>query len=254
MSKYETLIVEKKEKWAEITINRPDVLNAINDNVVADLHSALDQLKGDKDIMGLIILGAGDKAFVAGADVEALLKRGREDALKGINSKLFQKIEDFPWPVIAAIKGYALGGGCELTLACDIRIGGKGTQMGQPEGRLGIIAAAGGTHRLPRIVGTGIAREMLFTGKIIDSEEAYRIGLLNHIVEDNEVVAKAREIMVQVSKMAPQALRLAKKALNKAGSTAHDHSKVENEYQAILFESEDKKQRMTKFLERRNKK
>ena len=254
MSKYKTLLVEKKEKWAEIIINRPNVLNAINDDVVADLHAALDELKGDSGIMGLIISGAGDKAFVAGADIEALLKRGRDDALKGINQKLFQKVEDFPWPVIAAIYGYALGGGCELTLACDIRVGGKTTQMGQPEARLGIIAAAGGTYRLPRIVGTGIAREMFFTGKIIGAEEAYRIGLLNCIVEDDEVIGKAREMMVKISKMAPEAIRLGKKALNKAASPSHDHGKIESEYQAILFESEDKKQRMTRFLEKKNKK
>ncbi|HGY92747.1 MAG TPA: enoyl-CoA hydratase/isomerase family protein [Planctomycetes bacterium] len=254
MNTYETLIVEKQETWAEITVNRPEVLNAINLQVVKDLSAALDALAGDEDVRGLILKGAGDKAFVAGADIGELVKRTREDALLAINAGAFQKIEDFPWPTIAVIKGYALGGGCELSLACDIRLGAPSAQMGQPEVGLGIIPGAGAPHRLTRQVGPGMARELIYTGKIIDAEEALRIGLLNHVHPEDEVLEAAREMMRTISKKSPGAVRVAKLALNAAVNTVDRRSQyIEILGQGLLFDAEDQKSRMTRFLERKKK-
>lgn len=255
MSNYETLIIEKKDGYAEVVINRPDVLNAVNLKLVNEMHDALDRLAADEGVRGLIFTGSGDKAFVAGADISELVQRTANDALLGINARLFQKVEDFPWPTIAAIKGFALGGGCELALAMDIRIGGESTKMGQPEVNLGILPGAGAPHRLTRTVGTGRARELIFTGRIIDAKEAHAIGLLNHVYPDAEVLDKARQMMATMLKMSPMAVRLSKLALNAAVNTVDRRSQmVEMLSQGILFDSPDKKERMTKFLERKKAK
>jgi len=252
MTDYETLKIEKMEGWAEVIINREDVLNAINLQVVQDLGAALDALAGDDDVRGLIFRGAGDKAFVAGADISELVKRKRGDALKAINAGIFQRVEDFPWPTIAVIKGYALGGGCELALAMDIRLGGASAQMGQPEVNLGIIPGAGAPHRLTRTVGSGMARELIYTGKIIDATEALRIGLLNHVHPDALVLEEARGMMRTILKKSAAAVRVAKLALNAAVNTVDRRSQmVEILGQGLLFETDDQQQRMTKFLERK---
>ena len=254
MSNYETIQIERVEAWAEITLNRPDVLNAINLQMVEELGRAVDELAQDPEIRGLIFHGAGGKAFVAGADISELLKREREDALKAINAGLFQKIEDFPWPTIAAIRGYALGGGCELALSMDMRYGGESTQMGQPEVKLGIIPGAGAPHRLTRCVGPGLARELIFTGQIIDANEALRIGLLNHVFEDEQVLEEARKTMRRIAKNSAPAVRVAKMALNAAVNTVDRRSgMVECLGQGLLFDSPDQRERMTRFLERKNK-
>ena len=252
MSEFETLTIEKMDGWAEVTINRPDVLNAINLQVVQDLGRALDDLAADDEVRGLIFKGAGDKAFVAGADISELVQRKRSDALKAINAGIFQRVEDFPWPTIAVIKGYALGGGCELALSMDIRLGAESAQMGQPEVNLGIIPGAGAPHRLTRTVGSGMARELIYTGKIIDSTEALRIGLLNHVHADEEVLEEARDMMRTILKKSAGAVRVAKLAMNAAVNTVDRRSQmVEILGQGLLFESEDQQQRMTRFLERK---
>jgi enoyl-CoA hydratase len=151
----------------------------------------LDEYWHDETVAALVITGAGDKAFAAGADIAQLRERTSRDALKAINSGIFNRIEEFPAPVIAAIKGFALGGGCELAIACDLRVLGESAKLGQPEVKLGIIPAAGGTYRLPRLVGLGIARELVYTGRMVDAQEALRIGLANAVVPDAEVVDKA---------------------------------------------------------------
>jgi enoyl-CoA hydratase/carnithine racemase len=201
-------------------------------------------------VRGLILHGAGGKAFVAGADISELLARNVDDALLAINATVFQLLEDFPWPVIAAIQGYALGGGCELALACDIRLASPDAQLGQPEVRLGIIPGAGAPHRLTRTVGPGLARELIFTGRLVAAEEALRIGLVNRVVP--APLDAAREMVRDILKNSPMAVRLAKVALNAAVNTVDRRSTmVEYLSQGILFESDDKKKRMTAFLEKK---
>ncbi|MEE9391596.1 MAG: enoyl-CoA hydratase-related protein [Planctomycetota bacterium] len=254
MSAYQAIEINICEGWAEVVLNRPAVLNAINLEMVQELHRAMDELKDKADVRGLIFHGAGGKAFVAGADISELLKRKKEDAFLAINAGLFQKIEDFPWPTIAAIRGYALGGGCELALAMDIRLGGRSAQMGQPEVKLGIIPGAGAPHRLTRTVGPGMARELIFTGAIIGAEEALRIGLLNHVYSDETVVDEARKMMQTILKRSHPAVRIAKLALNAAVNTVDRRSAmVEILGQGTLFDTEDQRQRMTRFLERKKK-
>ncbi len=238
--------------WAEVALHRPEVLNALNLAIVNELSVALDELTADTNVKGLILLGSGDKAFVAGADIGELRDRDVEAALLGINAKLFQKVEDFPWPVIAAIRGFALGGGCELALACDLRIAAEDAQFGQPEVKLGIIPGAGAPHRLTRTVGTGKARELIFTGALINAAEALRIGLVNRVVPVEKLMEDARATMQQICKNGAMAVRLAKVALNAASNSVdRRHQMIEVLSQGILFESDDKLERMTKFLERR---
>lgn len=234
-----------------VTLKRPEVKNAINKAMVTELHAAFDALREDTEAGCVILTGQGED-FAAGADIAELRERKALESLAAINNALFNKIELNPAPVIAAIKGYALGGGCELTLACDIRIGGKSAKMGQPEVNLGIIPAAGGTQRLPRIVGLGRAKELVLTGFIIDADECHRIGLLNHVVDDAELMNHALKMAETICKKGPLAIRVAKQALNQSSRTGLETGLVfESVAQAMLFESEDKMKRMTDFLERK---
>lgn len=236
-----------------VTLTRPEVKNAINKAMVTELHAAFDALREDTEAGCVILTGQGDD-FAAGADIAELRERRALESLAAINNALFNKIELNPAPVIAAINGYALGGGCELSLACDIRVGGKSAKMGQPEVNLGIIPAAGGTQRLPRIVGLGRAKELVLTGWIIEAAEAHRIGLLNHVVEDAEVMNQALKIAETICKKGPLAIRVAKQALNQSSRTGLETGLVfESVAQAMLFESEDKMKRMTDFLEKKTK-
>ena len=198
--------------------------------------------------------GAGDKAFVAGADIGQLRERKAPEAFRRINQAAFRHVEEFPAPTIAAIRGWALGGGCELALACDLRIATESARFGQPEVGLGIIPGAGGTHRLERLVGLGKARELIFTGAIIDAAEALRIGLVNRVVPDSELLTATDELAKQIAKNSPGAVRLAKVAINVA-SECGDRGRdlIEVLSQAICFESQDKYDRMTAFLERKKK-
>jgi enoyl-CoA hydratase len=223
--------------------------------MVGDLHAALDELAARDDVSVLVLSGAGGKAFAAGADIAQLRERRSGEALCAINSRLFQKLEDFPMPTIAAITGWCLGGGCELAMACDVRVAGRSAKLGQPEVALGIIPAAGGTQRLPRLVGLGRAKELILTGRTMDADEAARIGLVNHVVEDDQVLAKAREIATQIAGQGRLALRLAKVSLNASSRTGQDTGLLlEQIAQAVLFDSEDKRARMTAFLERKSRK
>lgn len=253
---YKTLIVTKDPLGrAEIRFNRPEVRNAVNLAMVEELTHALRTLAADRDVRGLVLSGAGDKAFIAGADISELVKRDVTDALRAINASVFQLLEDFPWPTIAAIHGFCLGGGCELALACDIRYASPDAKFGQPEVKLGIIPGAGAPHRLTRTVGPGRARELIFTGRIIDAAEAERIGLVNRVVAPpNDVVEAARACMAEIMANAPMAVRLAKVAANAAVNTVDRRSTmVEYLSQAVLFEDPDKKRRMTDFLEKKNR-
>jgi enoyl-CoA hydratase len=254
---YETLKVEiVPDGFAEITFHRPEVLNAINLKMVTELTDSLGELAARGDVRGLLLRGAGDKAFVAGADIAELVKRTAEDALSAINATVFQKLEDFPWPTVAAIKGFALGGGCELALACDVRLCAPDAQFGQPEVKLGIIPGAGAPHRLTRTVGTGRARELILTGRVIDAAEAERIGLVNRVVAPPEdVFDAARDFLRRTLKNAPTAVRLAKVALNAAVNTVDRRSTmIEYLAQGVLFDSDEKRRRMTDFLEKKARK
>jgi enoyl-CoA hydratase len=248
---YQLISVERAGRIATVTLRRQQVKNAINKAMVKELHDAFDKLRTDDEVGCVILTGQGDD-FAAGADIAELRERKAPEAMAAINSNLFAKIEANPAPVIAAIKGYALGGGCELSLACDIRIGGKSAKMGQPEVNLGIIPAAGGTQRLPRIVGLGRAKELILTGLIIDADECYRIGLLNRVVEDAVLMPEVTKLAETICKKGPLAIRAAKQALNQSARVGLDTGLAfESVAQAALFESDDKMQRMTAFLEKK---
>jgi enoyl-CoA hydratase len=248
---YQLISVERAGRIATVTLRRQQVKNAINKAMVKELHDAFDKLRTDDEVGCVILTGQGDD-FAAGADIAELRERKAPEAMAAINSNLFARIEANPAPVIAAIKGYALGGGCELSLACDIRIGGKSAKMGQPEVNLGIIPAAGGTQRLPRIVGLGRAKELILTGLIIDADECYRIGLLNRVVEDAVLMPEVTKLAETICKKGPLAIRAAKQALNQSARVGLDTGLAfESVAQAALFESDDKMQRMTAFLEKK---
>ena len=250
---HEFLSIERDERLVTITLKRPEVMNAISKAMVQELHSVFDELRDDSEHACVILTGQGEN-FVAGADIGELKERMALESLAAINSALFKKIEEHPVPVIAAINGYCLGGGCELALACDMRIAGKSAKFGQPEVGLGIIPAAGGTQRLPRVIGLGRAKEWVLTGWVFDADEAYRVGLVNHLVEDNEVIDKAREIAGRILKRGTLAVRIAKTTLNASSHTGLDTGMaLESVGQALLFESEDKMQRMQAFLDRKKK-
>lgn len=250
---YKLITLEREPtepRLAVVTLNRPQVKNAINKAMVSELHHAFDAIRETE--VGCVLIECTGDDFAAGADIAELRDRKAVESLAAINSALFNKIENFPVPVIAAIKGYALGGGCELALACDIRVGGQSAKMGQPEVNLGIIPAAGGTQRLPRVVGLGRAKEMILTGAIIDAAECHRIGLLNRVVPDAELRSEALKLAHTILKKGPLAIRMAKAALNQSARTGLETGLAfESAAQALLFESEDKHKRMTDFLEKK---
>ncbi len=250
-SALKNLTLETGGGIAIITLNRPRVRNAIDLRTVEEMHRVLERLANDASIRALVLTGAGERAFAAGADVRELLRRGAADALRGINSSLFLAIERFPMPTIAAVRGHALGGGCELALACDLRIAGESARFGQPEVGLGIIPAAGASLRLPRIIGMGRAREMILTGRIIDAEEALRIGLVNRVVADDCVLEEARAVASMIASRAPLALRVAKIALQASIPGSEAGHAAERLGQGILFGSEDRDEGMRAFLQRR---
>jgi enoyl-CoA hydratase len=241
---------ERREAIEILTWNRPGKRNALSLELVNALHRALDDLGGDASLRALVVTGAGDH-FMAGADIEELRARRAEDALASVNGSLFRRLEDLPVPVVAAIRGFALGGGCELALAADLRVAGRSAKLGQPEVGLGILPGAGGTHRLPRLVGLGRAKEMIFTGRPVEAEEALRIGLVNRMVDDDRVLDEALALARTIADQGPLAVRLAKTALNAQRREPDLGQALESLAQAVLFESEDKHRRMTAFLERK---
>jgi enoyl-CoA hydratase len=253
-SMYKTLIYEKKDNIGFLTINRPDKLNAISNELTAELRSLLDELEKDNDLRVVIITGAGDKAFVAGADIKELVERdsrlGRQ--VSSERQEIFSRIENLPVPVIAAVNGYALGGGLEIALACNIRICSERAQFGAPEVKLGIIPGDGGTQRLPRLVGLGRAMEMILTGDFIDAQGAYRIGLVNEVVPPEDLMDKAMELAKKIASRPPLAVRYAKEAVNRSqeGDTASGFA-LESYLHALTCTTEDKKEGVAAFLEKR---
>jgi enoyl-CoA hydratase len=247
--------VDLSESIATLTIDRPEVKNALDLATVGEIRAALQTLAMNAEAGVLIITGAGKAAFVSGADINDIRARGRDEGLAAINSSLFAEIERFPRPTIAAINGYALGGGCELALACDIRIAADTAKFGQPELGLGIIPGAGATQRLPRIVGLGRAKHLILTGEIIDAKQALEIGLVSAVTPPGQLQIRARELAKKILRHGPLAARLAKIALNASARVDMDSGLlVETLAQALCYSSDDKAEGTAAFLEKRKPK
>lgn len=250
---YETIIVEIEEGIATVTLNRPEVLNALNNQVFNELAEAASGLGADSSVRAVIITG-GDKVFAAGADISQMVSSTAVDVATGdkVSHRTFQILENMPKPVIAAIAGYALGGGCELTLVADVRIAADNAQFGLPEIKLGILPGAGGTQRLPRLIGTGRAKELIFSGDFIKAEEALRVGLVNKVVPADELANEAKEMAKRFAARGAVALRLAKSSVNE-GLRMDLEAGLEYEHKcfSLLFATEDQKEGMKAFLEKR---
>jgi len=254
MSNYVNLLFEVEAGVGIVTINRPKALNALNYDTLNELNTIFDQLAADDAVKTVIITGSGEKSFVAGADITAMLPMSAVEGRKWAKfaQAVFNKIENFPRPVIAAVNGFALGGGCELAMACDIRIASEKAKFGQPEVSLGIPPGFGGTQRLPRLVGKGRAKELLFTGDMIDAAEAYRIGLANQVAAPEELISVAKVMAQKIMSRGPVAVELCKAAVNE-GLDVDLESGVafEAEVFGLCFATDDQKEGMTAFVEKR---
>ena len=250
---FENVILEKNGAIAVLTVNRPKALNALNAETLNDISAALDEIGKDESIKAVIVTGAG-KAFVAGADIAQMrdfdAREGRSFGQLG--NAVFRKMELMSQPFIAAVNGFALGGGCELALACDIRLASENAKFGQPEVTLGITAGFGGTQRLPRVVGSGMASELLFTGGLIDAQEAYRIGLVNHVYSADSLMDEAVKLANKILESAPVAVALSKSAVQRGLNVDLDSGQAyESNVFGLTFSTEDQKEGMTAFLEKR---
>lgn len=254
---YQTLLFDVADGIARVTVNRPDKLNALNDQVMADLGHAADRITTEDAIHGVILTGAGPKAFVAGADIADLAKQGPFDgkarALRG--QGVLRRLETCGKPVIAAVNGFALGGGCELAMACHIRIASDNAKFGQPEVKLGIAPGYGGTQRLPRLVGKGRALQLILTGEMIDAAEAYRIGLVNKVVPAAELMAESEKLLRGILAMGPLAVRLSLEAVERGLDMSMDEGLLfEANHFGLLAATADMKEGLTAFLEKRTPK
>ena len=249
----ENVLIAKEGHVATITINRPKALNALSTAVLTDLNAALDEVAADQDVYALIITGAGEKSFVAGADIAEMKDKSVEEAAEygKFGNAAFRKIETFRCPVIAAVNGFALGGGCELAMSCDIRVASENAVFGQPEVGLGITPGFGGTQRLARLVGAGIAKEMIYTARNIKADRAAQIGLVNKVVAAEELSATVMKMAQGIAKNAPIAVAYAKKAINNGLQTDIDSGiAIEVEEFSNCFATEDQTYGMTCFLEK----
>ena len=249
----ETILTAKEGHVATITINRPKALNALSTQVLTELNAALDEVAADQDVYALVITGAGEKSFVAGADIAEMKDKSVEEAAVygKFGNEVFRKIETFRCPVIAAVNGFALGGGCELAMSCDIRVASENAVFGQPEVGLGITPGFGGTQRLARLVGAGIAKEMIFTARNIKADRAAEIGLVNKVVAAEELMTTVMKMAAGIAKNAPIAVAYAKKAINNGLQTDIDAGiAIEVEEFSNCFASEDQTYGMTCFLEK----
>lgn len=247
------VLTELQDGVLTLTLNRPEKLNALDQELVDALSSALSHFAKDPDVRALVLTGAGDRAFAAGADIAQLRERRAADALRSINAGLFEQVARFPAPTIAAVKGFALGGGCELAVACDLRVASTTARFGQPETGLGILAAAGATWRLPALIGLGRARELLYTGRIVDAQEALQMGLVNQVVSNDEVLAAAKSMAQKIAAQDGLATRLTKQAVQLVEGDQEQLRRFVSAAQAVCFESPEKLKRMDAFLARKAK-
>ena len=248
------ILLEKKGNVAIATIDRPKALNALNSEVLNDLNTLVDTVNADPEIRVLILTGSGEKAFVAGADIGEMssLSKAEGEAFGKKGNDVFRKLETLPIPTIAAVNGYALGGGCELSMACDIRIASDTAVFGQPETGLGITPGFGGTQRLARLIGPGMAKQLIYSARNIKADEALRIGLVNAVYPAEELMAAAEKLAETIARNAPIAVRACKKAINEGLEQPMDEAIVlEEKLFGSCFETEDQKEGMGAFLEKR---
>jgi enoyl-CoA hydratase len=251
---HEHVLVEKKDRIAYVTLNRPEVLNALNAAVMAELDCVLEGIAGDADVSAVILTGAGEKAFAAGADISEI---NRKDALTGVamavnGQRILRRFETMGKPSVAAVNGFALGGGCEIAMACTIRIASDKARFGQPEVNLGVIPGYAGTQRLCRIVGRGVAMELILTGRIIDAAEALRIGLVTQVVPPAELLPTAEKIAKTLLAKGPLAIRAAMDVVNRGHDLDFDDAcALEAQMFGVLCATEDMKEGTKAFLEKR---
>ena len=250
----ENVLYEKRGAIAYVTLNRPKVLNALKQVVFAELKSAFEDARNDASIRGVILTGSGDKAFAAGADIAEMSNYTGIEAGEATRraQEVTEIIENLGKPVIAAVNGFALGGGCELSMACTIRLAVEGAKFGQPEVKIGIMPGAGGTQRLPRLVGKGRALQLILTGEVISAQEAYRIGLVNEIVPSSNLIPRAEAILNQIISNAPLGVKFSIEAVNKGlEASVSEGLLLEASLFAVCAGSEDKKEGTSAFLAKR---
>ena len=253
MAEYESITVEKRAGVAILTINRPDKLNALNTQVHTEGVAAFDELRSDDEVRVLVVTGAGEKSFIAGADISEFADKTPVAQRSTFQERsLFNSIDTFPKPVIAMVNGFCLGGGNELALACDIRVCTPNARFSQPEINLGIMPGGGGTQRLTRLIGEGRSMEMMLTGDMIDAETAHKFGLVNHVFNADELETKTMELANRIAEKAPIALALCKEAVKFASRSNLDEGlRREVDLFAICFSTEDKTEGVSAFLEKR---
>jgi enoyl-CoA hydratase/carnithine racemase len=250
----ENVLYQKKESVAYITVNRPKVLNALSHQTFVDLRAAFQNARDDAAVRGVILTGAGDKAFIAGADISELATVTAVEAAQSSNvgQEVLNLVENLGKPVIAAINGFALGGGCETAMACTIRVASETAKFGQPEVKLGLVPGGGGTQRLPRLVGKGRALQIILSGEMISAQDAYRIGLVNEVVPAAAVMARAEAILKQIFANAPLAVKYSLEAVNKGLETSQSEGlALEAAFFGLCAGTEDKKEGTQAFLQKR---
>jgi len=250
----ETILYAKKGPIAYVTLNRPKVLNALNKKTWEDLKAAFEDAQDDAAVRGVILTGAGDKAFIAGADISEIAQISAVEAEESsaFGQEVLNLVENLGKPVIAAVNGFALGGGCETAMACTIRIAAENAKFGQPEVKLGVIPGGGGTQRLPRLIGKGRALQLILSGEMISAQEAYRIGLVNEVVPAADLITRSETILKQIFSNAPLAVKYALEAVNKGLQTSQDEGlSLEASLFGLCAGTEDKKEGTQAFLQKR---
>jgi enoyl-CoA hydratase len=250
----EVILYQKKGAIAYVTLNRPKVLNALNKKALSELRAVFEDARDDESVRGIILTGAGDKAFIAGADIGEMIRDTPAEAEEKTRygQAVMDLIESLGKPVIAAVNGFALGGGCETAMACTIRLAAENAKFGQPEVKLGIIPGYGGTQRLPRLVGKGLALQLILSGEMISAQEAYRIGLVNEIVPAADLIDRAEAILKKIGANAPLAVKFSLEAVNKGLETSQGEGQLlEAAYFGLCAGTEDKKEGTSAFLDKR---
>ncbi|MBB4808024.1 enoyl-CoA hydratase [Chryseobacterium defluvii] len=249
---YKNTLLKKEDKLSIITINRPESLNALNAETIQEISTLLDELKADNSCRVIIITGSGEKSFVAGADIKEFSDFGQEKAeelARNSQNILFNKIENMSKPVIAAVNGFALGGGLELAMACHIRYASENAKLGLPEVTLGLIPGYGGTQRLPKLIGKGLANELIFSAKMIPAQRAKEIGLVNEVYPIEELLTKTKELATLIARNSPMAISKAIDAVNLSDTDKGFEAEIK--YFGQLFEMDDKKEGVSAFMEKR---